>query len=340
MIKAVAMLSGGIDSILAAKLIQEQNIELTGVFVHAPFYQNKESLVKLVEEHARFLNIPLHIINTGKDYFTMLKSAKYGYGKGYNPCIDCRIYMFQKAALFMKEIGAEFMVTGEVPGQRPMSQLKRQLMDIERESGLEKRIVRPLAGGYLESTIPGLKGWISKNKMLNIHGRGKKQQEKLARSYGIEKYSSLSGGCLLTEKKFSLKIKDLLDHKNDIEIDDLELLGIGRHFRYHGDKIIVGRNHEENEILRSNKGTGDALLEIENHAGPVTLLFKPLSKNSLEFAAGLTALYATIPPGQIEVTVKKGHHEKILAVHPIEMEEAKKYNLSLKGFNAKKEIID
>lgn len=333
------MLSGGIDSILAAKLIQEQDIDLTGVFVKAPFYQGEESLIKLVEEHARFLNIPFHAINTGKDYFTMLKSAKYGYGKGYNPCIDCRIYMFKKTALFMKEIGAEFMVTGEVPGQRPMSQLKKQLMDIERETGLANRIVRPLAGGYLEETIPETIGWISKNKMLNIHGRGKKQQEKLAREYGIEKYSSLSGGCLLTEKRFSLKIKDLLDHKQNIEKDDIEFLNIGRHFRFQGDKIIVGRNHEENEILRSKIRPGDVLLEIENHASPVTLIINPINNNSLPFAAGLTALYATIPPGQVEVTIKRTNNTGNIKIYPIKMEEAKKHNLSLKSFNANKDIV-
>ncbi|OGF64678.1 MAG: hypothetical protein A2Y62_08280 [Candidatus Fischerbacteria bacterium RBG_13_37_8] len=256
--KAIVMLSGGLDSTLAAKLMLEQGIECIGInfvsiFCTCTSRKKKEAgcaseALKIGKE----LGISVHTFPKGMDYFAVVQNPKYGYGKGMNPCIDCRIYILKKAKALMSEYGASFIVTGEVLGQRPMSQQRHQLNIIEKQTGLKGLILRPLSAHLLPETIPEQAGIVDRTKLLNISGRSRKQQIELAESSGITDYPCAAGGCLLTDKIFAQKLKDLFVHKKNYTMIDLKLLKIGRHFRINENtKIILGRDQSENMMIES-----------------------------------------------------------------------------------------
>ena len=218
-----------------------------------------------------------------------MKNPKYGYGSAMNPCMDCKIYFFKIAKKLMGKIGASFIVTGEVLGQRPMSQMKRQIELIERKSGLSRLIVRPLCVKLFPQSIPERKGIIDRSKLLGISGRSRKIQMKLAKKYKL-KYSSPGGGCILTDANFARKLRDLFAHKKRITVRDVQLLKIGRHFRIDKSKIIVGRNEDENRILASY-GERMKKMEVIDYVGPITIIENP-TKNAISIAADLTAYYS------------------------------------------------
>jgi len=256
--KALVMLSGGLDSTLAAKLVLEQGIELVGVnfvsiFCTCTSKKKKESgCISEAQEVGKKLGIPVKTFPKGMDYFKIVENPKHGYGKGMNPCIDCRIYMLKKAKELLPEFGASFIVTGEVLGQRPMSQHRHQMEIIEKESGLEGLILRPLSAHLLPETIPEKLGIVDRTKLLNLSGRSRKRQIELARLAGINDYPCPSGGCMLTDKIFSKRLRDLFTYKKNYTMEDLKLLKVGRHFRINPElKIIVGRNEQENRILEA-----------------------------------------------------------------------------------------
>lgn len=338
-IKAVCLLSGGLDSILAAKIIQEQTTKCIGLHFTSPFFQDKEGTLGLIKRHTEWLNIPLIVKNIDSEYFNILENPKYDYGKGLNPCTDCHTYFLRRAKDLMNELDADFIITGDVVGQRTNSQLKRQLIAIENDSGLKGLIVRPLSGKFMEETIPEKEGWIDRSKMLNFHGKGKRNQKELALKYGITEYSSLSGGCLLTEKGYSLKLRDLLDYCSPPEEEEVRLLSIGRHFRYKGIKIIVGRNKAENGVLAQNAAAGDVVLEVQNFGSPIVLLKSPNSDESLNFAAKLASLYSDCNEEISTVKCKVATESYMLEVEKIKIEDANKYNLTLMKFDARKRIV-
>ncbi|MFQ5354411.1 MAG: hypothetical protein ACE5DR_05640, partial [Thermodesulfobacteriota bacterium] len=252
MTKAVALLSGGLDSTLAVKMIIDQGIEVhalnfTSAFCTCTTSARKAGGCKSESRRvAEEFGIPIKVMVKGDDYMDIVRAPAHGYGKGMNPCVDCRIYMFKAAKKYMEEIGASFILTGEVLGQRPMSQRRDTMRIIERDSGLTGLILRPLCAGHLEPTIAEKEGLVDRKKLLSVAGRGRRPQMDLAEELGVNDYPCPSGGCLLTDQVFSKKVRDLVDNKEDIKSRDLQLLRTGRHFRYEGFKIVVGRDEADN----------------------------------------------------------------------------------------------
>jgi tRNA U34 2-thiouridine synthase MnmA/TrmU len=319
-VKALGLFSGGLDSSLAIKLIQEQGIDVEAITFLTPFYSAKSGSFSL-EKAAQQLDVPLTIVRLGLDYLRIIRKPKYGYGKHMNPCIDCRIYMLKKAKQYARQIGASFIITGEVLGERPMSQNWRALKIIEEESGLKGRLLRPLSAKLLPPTEPEKAGIVDRSRLLDIKGRSRKRQLALAKAYGITEYQSPAGGCLLTYKEFAAKLRDLLTHKRRISMTDLELLKVGRHFRFGGNKIIVGRNREENEMLLRLKGKGDYFFEAQGCGSPITLLQGPKVKQAIERAAQLTAYYSDQKAGVVHVKYGRTRLEKSIFVEaPSKME--------------------
>ena len=288
-IKAVALFSGGIDSILAVKLIREQGIEVKGINFKTPFFGLDEAFVI-----AKDLNINLEIIDITEELLKILKKPKYGLGKNMNPCIDCHALMFKKAGEYMNKIGASFILSGEVLGERPMSQNRNSLNIIERESGFKGRILRPLSALLLAETIPEKEGLVDRNKLLDISGRSRKRQMELAAKMGIKDYPSPAGGCKLTEPAFSKRLRDLFFTQESFSIEEIELLKLGRHFRLSKDiKLVVGRNKEENEQLQNFFQEGDFLFKAKNLKGPVSLLKRGFKINNelIDKSCRITARY-------------------------------------------------
>ncbi len=252
-VKAIVMFSGGLDSTLAAKLMLEQGIELVAIHLTSPFCTCdrggsgcKATSVMMAEQ----LGIRMVTLPKGKDYYRLIRNPKFGYGSAMNPCLDCRIYGLKKAKELMEKENARFIVTGEVLGQRPMSQRRDAIRLIEREAGLEGLILRPLSAHHFPPTVPEREGWVDREKLLSISGRSRKVQMELAEKFDIKNYPCPAGGCLLTDKGFARRLKDLFDHKDDPDTVDFNLLKVGRHVRLPtGEKLIVPRNEIENKRL-------------------------------------------------------------------------------------------
>ena len=267
--KCIALISGGLDSALAAQLMLEQGIEVQGLFLAMSWgCCEKAKAVACAQQ----LGIPLMVLSVGDAYLDVIRAPKYGYGTAMNPCIDCRIYMFRIAKRYMDETGAGFVVTGEVLGQRPMSQMRRPLDLIEADSGLEGLLVRPLSAQLLEPTLPELLGVVDRNRLLRLAGRSRHEQLALAQAEGITEHSTPAGGCLLTDDHFAKKVKDLFAHETQPTTKDMELLTIGRHFRAGSrTKVILGRNELENLLLEGHAQEGYTCVRPK-FAGPSAML--------------------------------------------------------------------
>ena len=289
--KALVLLSGGLDSILASKLLLSQGIEVWAINFSSPFCLCGKGGCG-AHKFANELNIPLKTIRVGNEYLKTIRNPKYGYGKNLNPCLDCRIFMFKRAKNYAKEIGASFVFTGEVLGERPMSQHKNAMYLIEKESGLKDRILRPLSAKLLPETPMEKEGLVDRSKLLAITGRSRKPQIKLAEELEIYNYPCPSGGCLLTYKEFAAKVRDLFNYRKRVVESDIALLKIGRHFRIGLNKIIVGRDHQENQKLFCSKKITDYYFEVPDCGSPITILQGRKTKKSIEAAAGLTAYYS------------------------------------------------
>ena len=273
--KAVALLSGGLDSTLAVKMMIDQGIDVTAVHFTSVFCNCSPKTVGC-KMHARKVaeefSVPIHVIHKGMDYIKMVENPPHGHGSAMNPCIDCRIYMLRKVKEMMPELDASFVITGEVLGQRPMSQQRHTIRLIEKESGLQDLILRPLSAQHFEPTLPEREGIVDRDKLLNISGRGRKPQFELAENLGVTDYPCPAGGCLLTDKVIAARLRDLFVHTTDYNQTDLVLLTLGRHYRLHTDlKIILGRKQEENERLLSLVKDGQSIFEPENFRGPTIL---------------------------------------------------------------------
>lgn len=291
MTKAIVLFSGGLDSRLAIKLLQEQNIEIMALNFDLPF---GGSCCKTMcsFNFTQLHNVKSMVIDctSGKlfdEYMKIIKKPKFGRGTAMNPCIDCRIFILKKAKEIAKKGNADFIATGEVLNERPMSQHKQAMDIIEKESGLKGKLLRPLSARLLPETEAEKKGLVNRKKLFDIQGRSRKKQIELAEEYKI-KYPSPGGGCLLCEKEFAKKLEDLLKHKKKIEPRDIQLLKIGRHFRFDNSKIIVGRNEEENKKLLELGGKKDILMEVKDIPSPITML----QGKDIEKAAALTIKYS------------------------------------------------
>jgi tRNA-specific 2-thiouridylase len=301
--KALALFSGGLDSIIAVRIVQEAGVTVEAVHFLLPvlsdFHRLQEHSSKVMES-ARQLQIKLHLIKLGEDYLRIIENPAFGYGKNMNPCIDCRIFLLKEAAKLMNQIGASFLITGEVLGQRPKSQHEAAFNIAERESGLKGLILRPLSAHRLPPTIPEEKGWINREKLLGIAGRGRNTQIELAAHWGL-KYPAPAGGCLLTMKEYSSRLRELLKTQSCLDLENVLLLRFGRHFRLSNDcKAVVGRDQQENLALmwfyRAHP-EGRTLLKIREKKGPLTLLTGPADQDLLRKAAAITAWYAHVPEG-------------------------------------------
>ena len=300
-VKALGLLSGGLDSILATELIRKQGIEVTAFNVKTPFCICKKDGTSEATEAANQLKVPLKVVSVEKDYLQMLRKPKHGYGKNMNPCIDCKIFMIKKAKKYAKEIGADFIFTGEVLGERPKSQHYPALRLIEEEAGLKGKLLRPLSAKLLPETAAEKKGLVDRTKLLNIQGRSRKPQFQLAKEFGIKSYPSPAGGCLLTCEEYSKKLRDLFANKKRVSMADIALLRVGRHFRLGKNKIIVGRNEAENKFLDAQKTPSEYYFELPDIVGPITILQGPKTKNAIETAAKLTAYYSDAKTGEVKV---------------------------------------
>ena len=285
---ALALLSGGLDSLLAAKLIQGQGIEVTGLHFLIPFSPDKSSFLSAA-------GIKLERVDIKEEFLQLIKEPGHGFGSQLNPCIDCKIFMLKKAKELLPKLGAQFVITGEVLGQRPMSQHRRSLDSIENESGLSGLLLRPLSAKLLAETIPEQKGWVKRDRLLAFSGRGRRQQIKLAGELGIEKYAQPAGGCLLTDPQFSRRLKDLMAH-NQMDIENIELLKLGRHFRLSSKaKLAVGRNLKENERILSLAGCDDFIfMPTQDLAGPTALGRGLFDKQMLSLSCAIVAHYCDL----------------------------------------------
>lgn len=323
-IRAIGLFSGGLDSILAARILQEQGIEVIGYTFVTPFF-GPEAALQSREE----LQIRLEIREITEVYAEeVLKRPQYGYGKNMNPCIDCHAFMFRLAGQEMEAEGARFLFSGEVLGERPFSQNKSALRAVANLSGYGDRIVRPLSAKLLEETFPEKSGFVDRNRLLDIQGRSRRRQMKLIDEFGITRYPKPAGGCLLTEPNFSKRLRDLLEHMPDPGPRDLELLKTGRHFRWNEYfKVIVGRREEENKRLEELCGQDDLRLWVKGIPGPVVLI--PCSalppQDVLTFAARLAVRYSDAHSGQrMEVVYTHGFNQGVLLADGCPEEEIKR----------------
>jgi tRNA U34 2-thiouridine synthase MnmA/TrmU len=254
--RAVMLLSGGLDSTLAARMMLDQGVDLVALHFTSPFCTCARGTGNGCHSQAQVvaarMNIPIKTMSKGREYIEILRNPRHGRGSGMNPCIDCRIFTLKKAKEYMEQVGAYFLVTGEVVGQRPMSQRSDAFQIIEKHSGCRGIVLRPLSAKYFEPTLAEREGWVDREMLLNITGRSRKEQIRLAEEWEIGDHPCPAGGCLLTDKIFARKVRDLFDHCGTPDMTDIHLLKIGRHFRLSdGRKVIVARNEEENRKLET-----------------------------------------------------------------------------------------
>ena len=316
--KAISLFSGGLDSILAIKLIQDQGIEVEGIYVDLGFEANKEKK-EYLKKIAEKLNIKLYIIDKKEEYIkNILFNPVYGYGKNMNPCIDCHAFMIRSAKELMEKVGAKFIISGEVVGQRPMSQRLPALNSVNKLAKADGLILRPLSAKLLPPTIPEIKGWVDREKLLDISGRDRKRQLELAKKYNLENFESPAGGCLLTDINFSKRLKDFSKYLT-LTPNEIDILKVGRHINYNGYKIIIGRNKDENPILKEYKGEKFVKMFPKGFAGPVGLIQSDAPENVKQKAADFMISYTKFDKGDIII------NQEIFKGQKIDKKEIQKY---------------
>jgi len=317
--RAIALMSGGLDSALAAAWTKRLGFEVVGLNLATGFCTG-QGRCDAVLAQGLALGIPVRLLEVSAEYLEVVKHPKYGRGQGMNPCLDCRIFMLQKAKEVMEEEGASFVVTGEVLGQRPMSQHREALELVAQESGLGERLVRPLSGRLLGPTFPERMGWVKREDWLDIQGRSRQRQLALARELGIPQFTPPGGGCcLLLERAYSKRLRDLIREKgvDALTKDDFALLRYGRHFRL-GPKVrvVVGRDETENAALLSFPGDHH-VLEFPDVPGPVALVLGEPSAEELREAAELAARYSDAPKDTpVRVLVRRNEDIREIQVIP------------------------
>ncbi len=305
--KAVALISGGLDSLLAAKLIQDQGIQVEGINFYTGFCVEghthairKKDKDKVKRNNALWvaeqLGIKLHIIDIVEEYKDVVINPKHGYGANLNPCLDCKIFMVRKAHEWLQQNNFDFIITGEVMGQRPMSQRKKTLPVVSAESGAEDLLLRPLCAHNLPETRPEKEGWVDREKLHSITGRSRKPQMQLARQFGFEDYAQPAGGCcFLTDQNYAVKLQDLWDNRGhkSYELDDIMLLKVGRHIRpSKAFKLIIAREEGETRFLSGYRKQFQSIKTV-SHAGPLTLIEgDKLDAAQIELACAITARFS------------------------------------------------
>lgn len=327
MTTALAMISGGLDSILAAKLVKEQGIEVIGICFKSHFF-NENNAIKMTKQ----IGIPLEVVDFSDKHFEMVKNPKHGHGKNMNPCIDCHAMMMRYCGELLEKFHADFIITGEVLNQRPMSQNRSALDIVKNESGIGRKILRPLCAKNLNPTEMEIEGLIDREALLDIKGRNRKVQMELAEKWGIVDYPSPAGGCKLTEPNYSLRLRELVAHKEDISIRELELLKIGRHFRVSKDaKIISARTEQEGELLKQLLTKEDLIFLSKEYTGSIVVIIGKATNEDIEFAAKVSGRYSK---GKDEKSISVNYMEygnpiyKSIEVAPAREEEINNYILN------------
>ena len=323
MSKAIVIISGGLDSLLTMKLTARLCAEVLGLHFYTSF--SRKSLEETKEKFAGIganLGLPVEVIDARRDFLEVVRNPRWGYGSNLNPCIDCKACMVKLAGARMREGGFDFVTSGETLGQRPMSQYKDAMVRIDKTSGLEGLIVRPLCGRLLEVTIPEKNGLFRHDELLDIHGRGRLRQMQLAREMGIVDYPWPGGGCLLTEPNFCIRLQDLIAHEGLSE-PDVELLKVGRHFRLAPRaKLIMGRNHEDNNALLALAQADDFVIVPDKTPGPCAFIHGCIDEKIKALSLGIVARY-TIDEGILSLITRYGGLEEKVTVQPGDMAYAK-----------------
>jgi len=335
--KAVALISGGLDSLLAARVVMDQGVHVEGINFYTGFCVEGHTHAIRKQDRARpkrnnalwsaeQLGIKLHIVDIIEEYKDVVINPKHGYGSNLNPCLDCKIFMVDKAREWIEEQGFDFIITGEVIGQRPMSQRKDTMPVIARDSGAGDRLVRPLCARNLPATLPETMGWLDRDKLYGFNGRSRKPQMALAEKFGFEDYAQPAGGCcFLTDKQYSVKLSDLWATRGtrEYDLDDIMLLKVGRHLRPRPNfKVIVGREEGENRFLEGYRKRFVHMIPT-SHTGPLVLLDGEVSADDIELAARLTARFSQgRDAGQVTIEVKQqGGDARSLDVVPLTADE-------------------
>ncbi|MEN6486460.1 MAG: tRNA 4-thiouridine(8) synthase ThiI [Syntrophobacteraceae bacterium] len=302
--KGIGLLSGGLDSILAVKILQDQDVDLICVTYVTPFFGPQAGIAA-----GRLAGVEVQPIDITREHLEMLKHPRYGYGSQMNPCIDCHALMLREAGKLMEREGADFLFTGEVLGQRPMSQRRDSLRSVEKLSGYQGRILRPMSARLLPPTMVEEEGLVDRERLLDIHGRSRKRQMELAAHYGIEDYPQPGGGCVLTKEGFANKLRRLFLHYPEAGAREIEILKWGRHFLLPGSSLFaVGRRQMDNQRLESLAGPRDFLLHVADYPGPAGVLLAPPDPEAdLAAAARLLIAYSDAPAdSQVKVEWTRG----------------------------------
>lgn len=324
MSKALGLLSGGLDSSLAALALKRQGIDVTCIVFATPFFGAGRARIA-----AEKMGIPLIVQDISDIHLEMVKKPRYGYGKNMNPCIDCHAMMFRLAGQHMIEGGFDFLFSGEVLGQRPMSQNPRALNSVANYSGHPGRILRPLSAQILPITTMEKEGLVDREQLLGIQGRSRKPQAALAKEWGLIDYPAVGGGCLLTEKSFSNRLRDLLEHNPDATPLEVELLKAGRQFRITPTvKLILGRNQADNDRIHELVQPEDVLLRADNFTGPQGLISGAAEPSDLETAAAIVATYGKgAGENTIEILLQQGDKSWTLSIAPFNREQSNAFML-------------
>lgn len=303
MSKALGLMSGGLDSSLAAMVLMRQGVEVTGISFVTPFFGAEKA--RLASKH---LGFPLLVKDISEVHLEMVKTPRYGYGRNMNPCIDCHAMMFRLAGEIMQREGFDFLFSGEVLGQRPMSQNANALRSVANYSGFPDRVLRPLSAKLLPVTPMEETGLVDRERLLDIQGRSRKRQQELSAAWGYADYPSSGGGCLLTEERFADRLRDLLKHHARASVAEVELLKVGRHFRLSPQaKLILGRNWQDNDVLEDLCGTDCLQLRCADFKGPLGVFCGVNLTDELAMAAAIVASYSKgKDEPAVEVVVQRG----------------------------------
>jgi len=316
--KAIALFSGGLDSTLAIRLMQVQGIDVRAIHFTSPFFgvsPDSDCGKYDARRAAEMIGVPLTIINLGEEYLEMLRNPSHGYGKAINPCIDCHAYFLRKAKEVMLATGADFVITGEVLGQRPMSQRRDALAIVERDGDLQGLLLRPLSAKLLPLTIPERDGWVDRERLPSIKGRSRKLQMQLAAELGVKEYPNPAGGCLLTEVSYSSKVRDIFDRFEKLKARDFRLLRIGRHFRLAAEtRLIIGRDDKENSALFDSLKEGETAFRWDEGGSPLGLLIGAASPDNVQTAARILLRYTRCEKGvAARMRIVSGDEEETFA---------------------------
>lgn len=339
--KAVALYSGGLDSTLAILVMQKQGVEVTAITFMNHFgcdISDKSSCSKDPFAASIKFGFKVKLSHLSDKFLEIVKNPKFGHGKNMNPCLDCRVLMLKEAKAFMEMIKADFLITGEVVGQRPMSQRKDCFPMIDKAADVKGLVVRPLSRKIQAPTIAEERGLIKRELMYDFNGRSRKPQMALAEELGLTEYPSPAGGCLLTDPNYSYKLKDLLKHNKNPEYKDINFLRLGRQFRFSYDcKIFVGRHKDENEAMKALAEPGDCMMWVEGCGSPTVVLLGNVTNNAIELAASICARYSDAKKApEVKVTVTKGNKKHCLTVKPAKDSVLDEYRIEKKKKKKKK----